>query len=53
MLITPFARPQVAFTVVSATAVGAGKMVTVDVVVEKHPPGAVTVCVIVYVPGVV
>lgn len=47
----PLLEPQVAGVVVELTAVGAGYTVTVDVVMDVHPPEAVTVCDTLYVPA--
>jgi len=43
--------PQVAAVVVAVKPVGCGYIVTVEVVVDVHPPAAVTVCDTLYVPG--
>lgn len=51
IVIVPLLAPQVAAVVAAVMAVGAANIVTDEVVVDVHPPLAVTVCVTVYVPA--
>ena len=45
IVIVPLLAPQVAAVVAAVMAVGAANIVTDEVVVDVHPPLAVTVCV--------